>query len=530
MFKTFGVMIDCSRNGVASPSFIKTYIDYLSAMGYNALMLYTEETYEIEGEPFFGYQRGRYTKEELKDLDAYASSHGVMLIPFIQTLGHLRRLLRWPEYSDVADTKEILLCDEEKTYALIRKMFQTLSECFSSKLVHIGMDEADDLGRGQYETLHGEVDKTDLLLSHLNRVSGLAAPYGFKLLMWSDMFFRLDNGGSRYLSDAPYEGIPAVLRARIPENVELVYWDYYFTDEAHFDTQIQYHNQIKPLHWYAGGAWTWTGTAPHNRFTIDELKASVAACQKAHIENVFITTWGDDGSECSRLSVLPSLWAAACFNRGQDVDKAGFEKLFGITFDDFMCVDLPGTPNDEADIRASVDKYALYNDPFMGLLDSGIEEGYGARYADAGLRLAELSRNPAFGHVFGTLSALCSVLEIKCELGQRTRHAYQSHDLGELQSLIEDYSELIRRLDAFYHFLDRQWQKENKPQGFEVQDLRIGGLMKRVEHCRARLVDYFFGKIERIEELEEALLPYKKEAAPYLENRWERITSASNLY
>ena len=50
----FGVMLDMSRNGVMRVSEVKRYVDYISAFGYNSLQVYTEDTYEMEGEPFFG--------------------------------------------------------------------------------------------------------------------------------------------------------------------------------------------------------------------------------------------------------------------------------------------------------------------------------------------------------------------------------------------------------------------------------------------------------------------------------------------
>ena len=56
--KYFGVMLDCSRNAVMKPSAIKKFVDYLSAFGYNMLQLYTEDTYEVKNEPYFGYLRG----------------------------------------------------------------------------------------------------------------------------------------------------------------------------------------------------------------------------------------------------------------------------------------------------------------------------------------------------------------------------------------------------------------------------------------------------------------------------------------
>ena len=51
--KTFALMIDCSRNAVYSVPFIKKLIPLLAKMRYTALMLYTEDTYEMEKYPYF---------------------------------------------------------------------------------------------------------------------------------------------------------------------------------------------------------------------------------------------------------------------------------------------------------------------------------------------------------------------------------------------------------------------------------------------------------------------------------------------
>ena len=63
-------MIDCSRNAVLKVETVKKLIRNLSMLGYNCMMLYTEDTYEVEGEPVFGYLRGRFTQAEMKEIDA----------------------------------------------------------------------------------------------------------------------------------------------------------------------------------------------------------------------------------------------------------------------------------------------------------------------------------------------------------------------------------------------------------------------------------------------------------------------------
>jgi len=51
MEKMLGVMFDCSRNAVLTVDSVKRYANILKKMGYNTLMLYTEDTYEIDGHP-----------------------------------------------------------------------------------------------------------------------------------------------------------------------------------------------------------------------------------------------------------------------------------------------------------------------------------------------------------------------------------------------------------------------------------------------------------------------------------------------
>ena len=59
---------------------VKFMLRKCALMGMNAYMLYTEDTYEIEGRKYFGHLLGRYSKEELKELDSYAQRLGIELI------------------------------------------------------------------------------------------------------------------------------------------------------------------------------------------------------------------------------------------------------------------------------------------------------------------------------------------------------------------------------------------------------------------------------------------------------------------
>lgn len=173
--RSLGIMLDCSRDAVYSVETLKRYFGLLKKMGYTYVQLYTEDVYEVEGEPYFGYLRGRYTKRELKELDAAARENGLELVPCIQTLAHLGGIARWNEYSKTCiDFGDILLAGEERTYELIEKMFQTCAECFTSRRINIGMDEAHMVGLGKYLDRHGYENRFDILLNHLTRVAQIA--------------------------------------------------------------------------------------------------------------------------------------------------------------------------------------------------------------------------------------------------------------------------------------------------------------------------------------------------------------------
>ena len=246
-FKRLGTMIDCSRNAVMNVSSLKNWIDILADLGYTTLLLYTEDTYEVENQEYFGYLRGRYTREELKEIDDYAFLKGIEVIPCIQMLAHLGQIFRYRQYREINDCDDILLVGDEKTYRLIDDMFSSLSKCLRSKIVNVGMDEAYMIGRGKYLDKNGLQDKSGILLEHLKRVSEIAGKYGYQLTMWADIFITL-AGGAYNINDVE---VPDWVKEQIPENTSLIYWDYYSTDYSHYDSQIKRHNRIKENSWFA---------------------------------------------------------------------------------------------------------------------------------------------------------------------------------------------------------------------------------------------------------------------------------------
>ena len=517
-FQKLGFQLEPSGNGVYTVDTVKKYIEILAKLGYTDLYIDISSAFAVENEPYFCYCKGRYSKNELKEIDGYARQWGIRAIPIIQTLAHVNFLFTWKEYACIKDATDTLLVGEERTYRLIENMIATVAECFSSKTIHLGMDEAHNLGTGRYKQLHGEVDRCEIMKEHVDRVLAIAKKYYLHCQMWGDMYMRLAYGGydGDFLFDK-YDKSEEVKKI-IPKGVELIYWDYYSTEKEHYTRFIKHFKKITDNIIFAGGAWNWLGFCPDNAYSIKELKAAFEACWEEGIQEVFITTWQDNGADCSIFAVLPTVVAAAEFARGNfdaDIIKRKFREVIGSEFDDFMALEMPDKlktlEKNPQRYLLNPTKYLLYNDPFLGYWDSTINSDDLQIFKQSVERLNDCAhRNKEWKYLFDSIAKLALVLEIKFDLGLRTREAYQKNDRNTLHQLVfEDYPELIKRLRLFYSSYEKRWMKENKSNGFEVQDIRLGGLIKRVVHCRKMLKDYLQNKTGKIEELEECLLDFK---------------------
>ncbi|MBQ1211370.1 MAG: beta-N-acetylhexosaminidase [Clostridia bacterium] len=527
--KTFGVMLDCSRNAVMRPEKVKEFAALIKSMGYNMLQLYTEDTYEVEGEPYFGYMRGRYTIEEMKDMDAYCQSIGVELIPCIQVLAHLGHLPRWEDFFRHMDCRDVLLVGDPRVYELIDRMFATLSKCFTTRRIHIGMDEAFYLGFGRYIQQHGFRNRSEILLEHLNKVKELADKHGLQPMMWSDMFFHLVHGNR---NDADVEkGLPQEVIDAVPQGVDLVYWDYYSTEIEHYNRQFAAHRQfVNNKTVFAGGIWTWTGYAPNLRYSMNSTEAAMRSCVENGIDEIFLTMWGDDGKDCSYFSALPLLFAASEMVEGnfdhEDI-AAKFEQKFGYSFAEFMELEAGNIQNDEITISNPC-KYILFNDPFLGLFDYTMHDGVKPLYAAAAKRLAASVNGRQYDYLFDFEAKLLTLLTNKCDFGIRLRAAYAKGDKAAMQQMHDvDFPQMIADAEMVYTAFRKLWLYENKAFGLEVQEMRFGQLLLRLRSCAERLQDYLDGVIPCIEELEEKQLlgHYEMEGKPECFNAYLQIIS-----
>lgn len=539
-FEKCGLMPDCSRNAVLTVDTVKYMLRRMALSGLNLMMLYTEDTYTVPERPYFGYLRGRYTFEEMKEMDDYADMLGIEMIPCIQTLAHLERALQWPAMDGYRDTDDVLLTGEHepKTYEFIRECIRAASAPFRSRRIHIGMDEAYWMGRGVYLNKYGYASKVELMRTHLKLVKEILDQEGLEAMMWSDMHFTAARDEGVYHPDAILT--PEILAAA-PEDIGLVYWDYYHEDNASYANMLAKHGQFKAKTIFAGGIWTWCGPAADYRKTFAATIPALEECIKADVKEVFATAWLDDGAECNLMTILFGLTIFGEFNYTGSWDEEEGEKRFrassGLDAQAFLSMsalnELPGMtlqPNS----TANPCRVLLYEDPLLPLFAADLprNEEYIPYYKELAVRFEKLAaENQEIRLQLTAYSLMAKALAAKCRWRMKAAAAVRANDRAAALELVPLAEENIQILQELRHAWYSQWMAVNKPFGYEVLDIRLGGTIARFETARTRMEAFGKGELEDIPELREEKLLFHTDAnGDYVcRNLWAHMVTPSRM-
>ena len=505
-FQTVGIMLDCSRNAVMTVEHFKSWLRQLALLGYNMAMLYTEETYELPGEEYFGYLRGRYAADELKEIDRYAASLNIEMIGCIQTLGHLEHLLKWPAYVQIKDTSTVMLVDEDGTYELVKKMISQCASCFGSRRIHIGMDETHDLGRGRFMDHNGYQRGYDLFNRHLGRIVEICNRHGLQPMIWSDMYFRMGcESGDCY---DPKTVIPEDVKESIPAEVDLVYWDYYHDNEAFYLDWIERHRKLGKEPIMASGIWTWARFWYDHQLTQSAATACIDACRKSGLKEIFFTIWGDNGAYCEFDSALAGL--TYCADQVYAGDHSDAKKLAArfsaICGGDYDAVLQASGLNQ----IGSLDRF-VWDDPILNVEWKEMKKKdsdcwsksivIASRLAEKLSVHAETVAPIDLAHAYNVVA----YLKRRIELGLKLEKSYLSGDKARLSAVRKLVPGVIESMDALLTSLRRQWLRRNKPFGLEVIQQRFGGIKHRYWELDQRLRELIADETPEIPELAEGL-------------------------
>ena len=271
--KKTGCLIDISRFRVPSLGRMKLMLSNLAEQGHEIVLLNIEHVFKTPVFPVIGSEADGYTEDEFREMDIHAGACGIELIPSFQSFGHMFHILKWDEYSHLAETDaRWSICISDESYDFLDRYYEVITRTFSSKLIHIGCDEVYDMFEGKSRHLLASKSRNELFYDHIMKVKEIAAKYGKEILVWGDMI----------------ERDKAVLK-RIGDQAGVCYWMYDMRDLPEAYQTVN--NDI----YVCSGNNAWKSFFPRIRYAAANMKLMLSYFKELDAYAFMITDWGDGG-------------------------------------------------------------------------------------------------------------------------------------------------------------------------------------------------------------------------------------------
>jgi hypothetical protein len=498
-----GLMLDASRNGVPKVEYLKGVLVNIAFLGINYFCLYTEDTYEVKGEPLIGYGRGRYSKDEIRELVAFSKPLGITMFPCIQTLGHLEQLLKYKQYAFLRDTERVLNALKPEVYEFLEHLLDEASDPYDTDRIHLGMDETWGIGRGNAFTEEHAIRPLKIYAEHVAKVADICRKKGLNPIMWGD--FVLGKTGKPMDS---YE------KSLLPDNVIMDYWEYSSTDENEYREQIRDFREMgyEPL--FSPGMHNWGRFFPRIDLMQESASTGMKVVHDEGVKRVLMTMWGDDGNECLFPYNYPALTCYSAYLKAPvpeaNAAEKVLEKLFGSSFGL-----VPVPPLSLSNISRNQElidpKMLFYDDPLCGYITRLLKDPEGAASQFANLAETLASDNAVHGELSSYYileSIFYNIVSSKISIISNAVAFYRKNDRSGLAMISSSEVPLvISKLCEFRNLYRELWMRERKPFGFEVMDIRLSGMNGRLESLQEAINNFLNRKSESIDEFEMDISP-----------------------
>jgi hypothetical protein len=195
-----GIQMDLARH-METVDYILRHTDAAARDGFNTLVLYLEARVRTDAFP----HRPAADSYSLADMDRvvrHARGNGMEVIPVVATLGHCEQFLACAPLRSLGEARDgcgrfgapsgggsVLCPSQEATYDFLGRYLRELTQVFTGPNLHVGLDEAWDLGYCRLCRRRWERDGlASLFMGHLRRMHGIVGQLGRRLWMWDDFF------------------------------------------------------------------------------------------------------------------------------------------------------------------------------------------------------------------------------------------------------------------------------------------------------------------------------------------------------
>lgn len=262
-----------------------------------------------------------FTPEQVGDLVRFASTHGIDLIPELESFGHTGFITRSTTYAHLLDATSDNSTDftgvipvHSETLQLFAKLYHEIAEIFPSAYLHGGCDEVNWGGSALSQQALRSKSRPQIWAEYLNALSHIAEGLGKQFIVWGDFVLHKE---------------PKILSG-LKKSIIVMDWNYWDTSADQFRGAL---GQVKAHGSRAIGApglisYRW-GARPGT----DQLR-NIDAFAQAYLESddpgslgVILTNWVP--SRYLQNSIWDGFaYAAVAFNEGTAAAQRSAFRLF----------------------------------------------------------------------------------------------------------------------------------------------------------------------------------------------------------
>ena len=171
-----------------------------------------------------------FTPEQLKSLVEFAQSHGVDLIPELESFGHTGYITRSPTYAHLLDQDAsgsseftgVIPVNPESLH-LFEKLYREVAAIFSSAYLHGGCDEVNWGGSTLSRKALQTKTRAQIWAEYLNALSQISTGLGKQFIVWGDFVLHKE---------------PKIL-GELNKNIIVMDWNYEGNSSASFRDAFQ---------------------------------------------------------------------------------------------------------------------------------------------------------------------------------------------------------------------------------------------------------------------------------------------------
>lgn len=219
---------------------LRDLIDTLASVKVNALVVEISDNMRYDSRRFPAREKTAFTKDQMRDLVAYARSRHMEVIPYLQTLSHVSWILSNPENVALLEDPSnkgwhTAWCPSKpETKAFIEDVLRETVEVFQPRFVHVGLDEVNWGPYYQCEDCRKR-ERSEIFLAHILHLHGFLTKRNARMVMFHDDLLEVPNRYSRHNRNAAaVEGWK--VRDRLPKDIVLNTY-FYNVDRPEFKRQ-----------------------------------------------------------------------------------------------------------------------------------------------------------------------------------------------------------------------------------------------------------------------------------------------------